>query len=138
MTIETRMAIEADISKAVDGIVGNYKIKMGLTEGTVSVQSMTTFENKLRALAWAVGNLLEEEEKDQAARRAKRMKFRKEYAYGGDKKADEDDYVKAYIAENGKRIEAKWGPLSDSYKHYEVDGKWFERLKDAKEYCANA
>lgn len=46
-----------------------------------------------------------------------------------------DDYIAAYIAENGKRIECMHGFTNWSDRWYEVDGNYFETLKDAKAYC---
>lgn len=65
------------------------------------------------------------------------MKFKKVYMLGGDKKLEGlDDYITAYVAENGKRIECMHGWTNWSFAWYEVDGKCFDTLKEAKAYVA--
>lgn len=64
------------------------------------------------------------------------MKYKKEWFFGGDKK-DEDapgvgDYVSAYVAENGERIEVCYS--TNSSKYYTTCGDVFYSLKDAKDY----
>ena len=68
------------------------------------------------------------------------MKYKRVWFFGGDKRLEpdgyvpsEDDFVTAYIAENGKRIECRYGFYSIS-RWYEVDGKQFYTLKEAKGY----
>ena len=58
------------------------------------------------------------------------MKYKKEYCYGGEKRDGADDFVTAYIAENGKRIEVEF--VGNSRIGYAVDGKGYYKLKDAK------
>ena len=63
------------------------------------------------------------------------MKFKKVWQLGGEKKLDTlDDYIAAYGAENGKRIECMHGFSNWSLTWYEVDGLCFDTLKDAKAY----
>lgn len=65
------------------------------------------------------------------------MKYKKQYFLGGDardKETPDDDWVCAYIAENGKRIEVGYGLLS-TFKYYTVDGQSFTYLKEAKQFC---
>ena len=65
------------------------------------------------------------------------MKFKRQYFFGGDTRDTErpdDDWVCAYIAENGKRIECEGGLLATT-KYYTVDGETFSTLKEAKAFC---
>lgn len=68
------------------------------------------------------------------------MRYKRAWRFGGDKRAEadgyicpEDDFVIAYIAENGKRIDCGHGFCSAS-RWYEVDGETFYILKMAKEF----
>lgn len=64
------------------------------------------------------------------------MKFQKWWFLGGEKKnEDMDDYIEKYIAENGMEIQCGHGFNNWNNKWYEVDGKYFSTLKEAKEYC---
>jgi hypothetical protein len=66
-----------------------------------------------------------------------KITFKKIYFFGGDTKLDSDeleDYVAAYEASNGKRIDVIYSTYTTKY--YEVDGKYFETLKEAKMFCA--
>ena len=68
------------------------------------------------------------------------MKFKRQYFFGGetrDTERPEDDWVCAYIAENGKRIECEGGLLA-TIKYYTVDGETFSTLKEAKAFCEAA
>lgn len=63
------------------------------------------------------------------------MKYRKEWFFGKDRPANDGyvtDYISAYIAENGRRIEVMY--TSNAQKYYEVDGNWFDTLREAREY----
>ena len=63
------------------------------------------------------------------------MKYRKEWAIGGEKKDEVvDDYITAYIAENGMRIECKHGFSNWSDTWYIVNGYCFNTLKEAKQF----
>ena len=70
----------------------------------------------------------------------KTVKFAKEWFFGGSKKDNSiDDYVDRYVASNGAIIECKYGFTSFSNRWYEVDGKHFDTLAEAKAYViANA
>ena len=59
------------------------------------------------------------------------MKYSKVYMFGGlaGKKCD-GDFIKEYIASNGKKIECRF--FDDYTKWYIADGKQFDTLKDAK------
>ena len=64
------------------------------------------------------------------------MKYTKEWFFGGAQK-DENapgtgDYVTAYIAENGKRIDVNY--TTNTSKYYTTCGDMFTTLKEAKEY----
>lgn len=68
------------------------------------------------------------------------MKFRREYCIGGlDGKADEIDFVTAYVAENGLRIKVNYMFGNESYRSYTVrcgGGDFhFSYLKEAKAFC---
>ena len=64
------------------------------------------------------------------------MRFKKEWMLGGDSKNTElDDYIAAYIAENGTRIEVQHGFTNWSDRWYEVNGECFYTLKEAKAAC---
>lgn len=63
------------------------------------------------------------------------MKFNKEWMLGGNKRNEEvDDYISAYISDTGVRIECQHGFTNWSDKWYEVNGQYFENLKEAKNY----
>ena len=64
------------------------------------------------------------------------MKYKRYYFFGGEKKDKDasEDWVDHYIAENGKRINCCYG-FYVTDKWYEVDGRTFSTLKEAKEYC---
>lgn len=62
------------------------------------------------------------------------MKYKKEYCFGHDHRDGEDDFVTAYIAENGTRIEAEFYSLSNNRMGYRVNGRGFNKLKEAKAY----
>lgn len=67
------------------------------------------------------------------------MKFTKEWMLGGSTKNEElDDYISAYIADNGMRIECGYGFSNFSNRWYEVNGLYFSTLKEAKQYCMEA
>ena len=64
------------------------------------------------------------------------MTFYKRWRFGNSRKADDGlvtDYVIAYVAENGSKIDVVYGIFS---KHYEVCGKQFRSLKGAMNACA--
>ena len=63
------------------------------------------------------------------------MKFKKVYCFGGDCKANEDDFIVSYIAENGKRIDVEFVISNQSIRSYRVDGKAYRTLKEAKAAC---
>ena len=63
------------------------------------------------------------------------MKFKRIYMVGGENgKADPTDYVVGYKAENGKRIEIM-SLLNTPGRWYEVNGRHYFTLKDAKAAC---
>jgi hypothetical protein len=67
-----------------------------------------------------------------------KVTFKKDWFFGGDKKDENgiSDWVRGYKASNGKYIEV--GKTMSSYRWYEVDGKSFGTLKEAKKYCEEA
>ena len=63
------------------------------------------------------------------------MKFTRIYLIGGTNgKANNTDYVIGYKAENGKVIIIR-ELINSSFRWYEVDGKSYETLKQAKAAC---
>ena len=64
------------------------------------------------------------------------MKFKREWFFGGEKKDTEmEDWVSAYVREDGLRIEVKYAFGNNHDRWYEVGGRWFSTLKAAKAYC---
>ena len=64
-----------------------------------------------------------------------KMAFKRDYLIGGlNGKADPTDYVVGYQADNGMYIEIR-SITGETFRWYRVNGKEFEKLKDAKEYC---
>ena len=63
-----------------------------------------------------------------------KITFKRMWFFGGDQKDERgiSDWVCGYKASNGKIIEV--GKSMTSYKWYEVDGKSFDLLKEAKDY----
>ncbi len=64
------------------------------------------------------------------------MKYKRYYFFGGEKRDQEsnEDWVDHYIAENGMKIECKYGFYATD-KWYEVNGKTFGTLREAKDFC---
>ena len=69
------------------------------------------------------------------------MKYKRVWFFGGDERikgdpyvSPEDDFVKAYVAETGAQIDCRFGFDPSTSTYYEVGGKLFYRLKDAKHY----
>ena len=63
------------------------------------------------------------------------MTFRRVYLIGGDAgKVDPTDYIVGYRASNGKYIEIK-ELIDNSFRWYEVDGKSYSTLVQAKAAC---
>ena len=63
------------------------------------------------------------------------MKYRRVWFFGGDKKENDiDDYITSYVAENGKVMAVKHSFMCWSTRWYEVEGKSFFTLKDAKAF----
>ena len=64
------------------------------------------------------------------------MKYKRIYCFGCENgKANEDDFVVEYRAENGKRIELCFSISSNSSQWYKVDGVAYRTLKEAKQAC---
>jgi hypothetical protein len=69
----------------------------------------------------------------------KKITFKKNYFFGGDRKDDAHDYVVGYTASNGAYIEAVEYEFTGRIDHYTVNGIPFATLKEAKDYIiANA
>lgn len=66
------------------------------------------------------------------------MKFKRIYFFGGDTKANDDDWVHHYIADNGKRIDFECSISNQSARTYIVDGCYYDTLKEAKAACEEA
>lgn len=63
------------------------------------------------------------------------MKFKRSYLIGGLNGMDDPtDYVVGYQADNGKFIDIH-SLIGETYRWYSVDGKEFDTLKEAKQYC---
>lgn len=64
------------------------------------------------------------------------MKFKRIYCFGRENgKVNESDFVVGYIADNGKTIDVKFLFGNESFRNYEVDGKFYSTLKEAKAAC---
>ena len=64
------------------------------------------------------------------------MKFNRIYCFGRENgKVNKDDFVVAYVAENGKRIDVEFLFGNESYRYYRVDGKGYDKLAQAKAAC---
>lgn len=68
-----------------------------------------------------------------------KVTFKRVWFFGGDKKdeAGMSDWICGYCASNGMYIEAKTGFTNVNMKWYEVNGKSFDTLREAKEYVTN-
>lgn len=63
------------------------------------------------------------------------MKFTRIYTFSGTKeRMDEYDSVSHYLAENGKQIDVVYSLCGNSVCGYDVDGHYFEKLHEAKDY----
>lgn len=65
-----------------------------------------------------------------------KITYKRKYFFGGNTRSyngSAEDYITAYVASNGKYISVIY--TSNTMKHYDVDGKYFETLSEAKSYC---
>lgn len=64
------------------------------------------------------------------------MKFKRIWCFGNENgRYSEDDFVIAYVAENGTRIDVEFVFGNNSLRSYRVNGKAYTHLKDAKAAC---